>query len=104
MRPLTDPQLANALRAAAKVAGGDRQHNLMTALDVLAQDRRPEFRGIRAQQQLAYAVAAFTHPTTCARRPVDLAEAWCRERGVSLAGLLRAVADSVEDGALPAAA
>lgn len=101
---LTDEQLADALRVAADVARGDRQHDLMTALDVLAQDHRPELRGVGIQHQLAYAVALFADPAAYGRRPVEVADDWCRRHGKGLDVMLRAAADSVEQHAVPAAA
>lgn len=101
---LTPIELAEALRDAARVAHGDRGHDLSTALDVLAQDHRPELRDVAVQQQLAYAVAYFADRGSRAQRPVDVAADWCAEHGARLEELLRATADSVERQALPAAA
>ena len=100
---LTDTALAAALRDAADVAFGDSQHDLMTALDVLARDYRPDLRGVGVQRQLAHAVVMFADPRARTERPVDVAAAWCREHGARLDVLLRAVADAVEARAEAAA-
>lgn len=103
-QPLSPEQLAQALGDAAHVARGDRNHDLLTALDVLAQDHRPDLRGPWVQQQLAYAVV--DHIRGDRSSPIDAAADWCRAHRTSLPALLAAVADAVatEPGALERAA
>lgn len=97
--PLDRAGLARALRDAAQVARGDCGHDLLTVLDILACDHRPDLANLPAQWQLADAVTAVTDPSGVRYTgPARAARRWCRETGLPLCELLLHAAVKAEAG------
>jgi hypothetical protein len=98
--PLTAPELAQALREAAMVAHGDRRHDLLTVLNVLASDHRPDLRELPTLWQITDAVRAVSlSPGAPYAGSANAAQRWCWQHGKSLADLLLEAAVRIEGGA-----